>query len=367
MRLLYWTEYFFPYINGIIVNASHLLPALRMRGYDIAVITSRGSRDLPAVDEYDGIPVYRFPFQQALSEGKLDAIVQTQRQINTRVCDFKPDIIHLAFAGYSPFFALKSAEISRIPLIVSVHSMVKQTLMEPDTIVRRIFERAAWMASDSYGALQQVLKCLPEIATRSSVIYITCPWPSLAPTPLPFDPPRLLCVGRLVSRKGFHYALDALSALLPRFPNISMVIAGEGPALTELKAQAKAISIEDHVTFTGLIEPQKIFELMNTATVVLTPSREEGLCIVAVQAAMMGRSVIGSRVPGLTEVIVPDETGLLVEPESSNALAGAIAFLLDHPQAAIQMGIAARQRAAELFNWQKFLNAYDTVYRKFGK
>ena len=87
MRLLYWTEYFFPYINGIIVNASHLLPALRMRGYDIAVITSRGSRDLPAVDEYDGIPVYRFPFQQALSEGKLDAIVQTQRQINTRVCD----------------------------------------------------------------------------------------------------------------------------------------------------------------------------------------------------------------------------------------------------------------------------------------
>lgn len=133
-----------------------------------------------------------------------------------------------------------------------------------------------------------------------------------------------------------------------------MIIAGEGSVRAELEAQAAALGIGPHEKFTGWIEPQEVFDLMNIAATVLIPSRPEGLPNVAIQAALMARPVVGTRVAGLTEMVVPDQTGLLVGPESSDALAKAIAFLLDHTQTATQMRHAARRRAAHLLVGRNF-------------
>ena len=80
----------------------------------------------------------------------------------------------------------------------------------------------------------------------------------------------------------------------------------------------------------------------------------------------MARPVVATRVGGLPEVIVHEETGLLVNQESSPALADAITLLLDHTDVAVQMGQAARRRVEEVFSWERCVDAYDSVYQKLA-
>jgi glycogen(starch) synthase len=92
------------------------------------------------------------------------------------------------------------------------------------------------------------------------------------------------------------------------------------------------------------------------------PSRREGLGVVAVQAALMACPIVASRVGGLPEVVVHEETGLLVERDDPRGLAEAIAFLLDHPDVAERFGRAGRERTRDLFACERCVDAYDTLY-----
>ena len=70
MRVLFWSELFWPYIGGAEVLASKLLPALRNRGYEFIVVTSQDYLGLPDEGQYEGIPIYRLPFRKALAGGE---------------------------------------------------------------------------------------------------------------------------------------------------------------------------------------------------------------------------------------------------------------------------------------------------------
>jgi glycogen(starch) synthase len=103
---------------------------------------------------------------------------------------------------------------------------------------------------------------------------------------------------------------------------------------------------------------------MKSATIVVMPSRwEEAFGLVALEAALMGRPVVATRVGGLPEVVVDRETGLIVQKDDSEALADAIASLLDQPQQAMAMGNAGRLRAQQIFSLQRYVDAYDALYR----
>ena len=86
--------------------------------------------------------------------------------------------------------------------------------------------------------------------------------------------------------------------------------------------------------------------------------------IVSDVVQLMARPIVGTQVGGLPEVVVPQEAGLLVEPEDSAGLAEAIAFLLEHPRTAVEMGQAGRRRVQEVFNWQRCVDRYDELYKQ---
>ena len=86
--------------------------------------------------------------------------------------------------------------------------------------------------------------------------------------------------------------------------------------------------------------------------------------MVALEAAQMARPIVATPVGGLPESVVHQQTGLLVEPEDSVALAEAIAFLLSHPDIARQMGQAGRSRALDIFSLENFVDSYDRLYRR---
>jgi glycogen(starch) synthase len=208
-------------------------------------------------------------------------------------------------------------------------------------------------------------RIVPEIAPRSSLIHFGFDARDVPPEPLPLDEPRLLCLGRHVFEKGFDLALKAFSTLVDRFPKLRLIIASDGPARPDLERQAVRLGLIQRVDFIGWVESAQIPAVLNSATLVLIPSRViEGFGLVAMEAAMMGRPVVAARSGGLPEVVIDGETGLIVERENSDALAAAIASLLEHPEVTAQMGRAARDRAQAAFSWERHVDAFDALYRR---
>ncbi len=369
MRLLFWTGTYWPNIGGVEVFSANLMAALRRRGHEVAIVTSHTSLDLPDEDSHDDVPIHRMPFNTAFTGPyPLGSFAAAWRRVRALKASFAPDVIHINFSGFDGagvLFHLETAAADSAPFLVTVHTIRHVAWHEP--LLDRTLREAGWVVSVSEALKAEVVGLAPEIAAHSSVIYPAVEVPALAPAPLPRDAPRLVCLGRVVHDKGFDVALAAFAELAPRFPNARLVIAGDGPARPELETQAQALGIADTVEFPGWVAPARVFELMNSATLVIMPSRRETFGLVALEAAMMARPVVASHVDGLPEVIADGQTGLLVDQGDPTALARAIAQLLEDAGTAERMGQAARRRAQELFGIERQVDAYEDLYQMLAE
>ncbi len=367
MRVLFWSDLFWPYIGGAEIVAAQLLPALTERGYDFLVVTSHGYFELPDEARYRGIPVYRFPFRMALATGNIDQVAETRKRVTALKRTFAPELIHINGLGPSLLFHLGVADSHPAPVLVTLHSARPKTAAGRDTLFSHILAGADWVTCVSSSALRETRQLAPAISAYSSLIHNALEKPPLSPESLPIGSPRLLCLGRLVPNKGFDVALAALPLIVDRVPDVRLVIAGDGPERPALEQQAAELGLSEVAIFIGSVAPAMVPELINAATVVVMPSRREGFGLVALEAALMARPVVASRVGGLPEVVVDQQTGLLVEQDDRGGLAAAISFLLEHPGVAARMGQAARQRAQEMFGFERFVNAFDALYQRLIK
>ena len=366
MRILFWSGTFWPHIGGVEILATTLLPALRERGYEFVVVTSQQSPEQPAEAQYKGIPVYRFPFR--CHSGSTDQMAANLMRVKQQVAQLKrafaPDLLHVNAVDTSNFFLLTTANAHPAPLLVTLHG---EWPAEHNTIAKHILGAAAWVVGCSAAILDKGRQLVPEITSRSSVIYNGLELPSLLPRPLPTDVPRLLCLGRLSPEKGFDVAVTAFASLVQRFPCAHLVIVGDGPERTKLEQQISQLGLAHRVELAGAVTPDAVPALLNTVTAVLLPSRQESFGLVALEAALMARPVVATCVGGLPEVVMHGQTGLLVKPEDPRALVEALAYLLDHPHTAAHIGQAARRWGQKSFSLERCVAAYDALYRKLAR
>jgi len=371
MRILFWSDLFWPYIGGPEVLGTKLLPALGARGYQFAVVTSHDHLELPDEDCYHGVPVYRFPFRAALANGDMKKLRKARQAIARLKRSFAPEVIHISPVGPSALFNLDTLDADPAPVLVTLHTLHGELeharTAGHETLLQKTLHSAAWVTSVSAAVLNDACRRVPEITGRSSVVYNGLDQPNIVPAPLPFLAPRLLCLGRLIPAKGFDLALTAFSVLIRRFPSARLVIAGDGPMRSVLQEQAAHLGLSGVVEFIGWVELDQVPQLINTSTVVVMPSRREGLPLIGIQAAQMARPVVAASAGGLSELIVHEKTGLIVEKENSAALVEAITFLLNHPERAQEMGQAGRRRVKETFGLQRCVDAYDALYRTVAK
>ena len=337
VRVLFWAGNFWPQVGGAEVLAGKLLPALRERGYDFRVITSqRHLVGVPEVTYHNEIPIFRFPLRGNCDN--IEQLVEIRRSIASVKKSFAPDLIHLNAIEESHFFHLITAEAHVAPSVITLHDFLSNTALAHNSWRRSLMRTADWITCVSAAVLAETRRVAPEISAHSSVLYNGQELPSEVPQPLPFEYPRLLCLGRLVKTKGFDVALTAFASIMQRFRGLRLIIAGDGPELSHLEEEAVRLGIREAVDFVGGVAPQDVPRLVNTVTVVVMPSRHEAFGLVALDAALMARPIVASRVGGLLEAVTHEETGLLVEPEDSAGLAEAISFLLEHQDVATHMG-----------------------------
>ena len=158
------------------------------------------------------------------------------------------------------------------------------------------------------------------------------------------EPPEVLYAGRLSPEKGVRELVAAADSL-------PLVVAGDGPLRDEVPGAL------------GFVPHDELERLYERAAVVACPSRREGFGIVCAEAMAYGRPVVAGDVGGLRDLVVHEETGLLVPPGDVEALRTALHRLLGDADLRRRFGEAGRARIAEHFTWQRFgdetLRAYE--------
>ncbi len=168
----------------------------------------------------------------------------------------------------------------------------------------------------------------------------------------------VLMVGVMRPGKGHHLAIEAFAEVKRRVPDAHLVMAGDGP----LRASIEAASEGNRNSISILGEVRNVPELMAASDVLVLPSESEAFPNVLLEAAMCGLPAIATKVGGIPEIIVHQETGLCVPPADPAALADAIVSVLMDPTLRNKMSDAARVRARNKFSLETQAAATLTIY-----
>lgn len=171
--------------------------------------------------------------------------------------------------------------------------------------------------------------------------------------------PRVVVLSRLVPHKQIEDALEAVAALRPRLPELTLDVVGGGWWEQRLVEHAALLGISDAVTFHGHVDDAAKHRVLQEAWVHVLPSRKEGWALAVIEAGQHSVPTIGYRSSGgLTDSIVDGVTGVLVD--DFDGLVDGLGELLSDRVLREQLGTKAHVRCGE-FSWQQSAEAMRTV------
>jgi len=364
-------NYEYPPVGGGGGRIAHRINAgLVARGHAVRVQTA-GLRHLPAHETVDGVEIFRAEsFRQKedtctvpeMGLYLLTSFLPALRHIR----QWRPHVIHAHFAVPTGALAWAVSALTGVPYVLTAHlgdvpgGVPEQTaglfrLVQPFT--RPIWRRAAKVTAVSTFVADLAEKAY---ALRPEVILNGI---TLGPRPeiRVHNPPRLLFVGRLSIQKNPLLAIRAL-ALLQDLPWEFHVI-GDGPLRAEMEREAQTLAPRCH--FHGWLDGVAVKDAMERSDALLLTSLSEGLPMVAVEALDRGLAIIASRIGGLTDVVAPEENGLLCDlaPE---AFAAALHRVLGDPGLLPKMRAASSARAAR-FDLSRSVDAYEATLQRASR
>lgn len=180
----------------------------------------------------------------------------------------------------------------------------------------------------------------------------------------PARPFRVLSVGRLLGWKGFHLGLEAFARFRRDAPEAEYWIIGDGEQRSHLEALAHGLGLATSVTFLGARPRPEIFDCLAVSDVLLHPSWHEQVGFVVLEAMACGRPVVCLDVAGPPQLV--GDTGKIVpltSPEGVIAgLADSLEELYRRPDHRSELGLSARRRAVDHWNWERVADELDLVY-----
>lgn len=212
-----------------------------------------------------------------------------------------------------------------------------------------------FIASSTY-----ILKIIREGLEIKNIIHINYGIKLYKYVPL-INTNQLLFVGRLEKTKGIYSLIYAYDKICKQYPNIKLVIAGDGKEKYNLIALVKKLKLKN-IKFTGWLKDEEIGSFYKFSSILIIPSIwEEPFGLVGIEAMSVGRPVIASRVGGIPEWLDDGKTGYLVDPGNSEQIAERVIQLLSDKKLLEQMGKNARKKA-EQFSIKKNAEEIEKTY-----
>ena len=391
MRVLHITTAF-PREPGDVITPwlVELLKRLRAAGVDCEVLTSayKGSPD----QTLEGIPVHRFRYFARRWENLTHEETAPDRMRKSLLYKLLP----FFFVGAGMFAAWRLARRGRYdiihvhwPLPLAALGWAASRARRAPTITLFYGVELRWVASGMRalrGFLRWAIRRSDAVVAISS--YTAKEVTALEPREVEVIPytfelaapglrrPRhdgrfeILFVGRLVERKGVVNLVDAL-ARLPRELDARLVVIGDGPESDRIRRRAVERGVGDRVDLRGRQSDEALREAYAAADAFVLPAivdargDTEGLGVVLLEAMNFGVPVVASASGGIVDIVIDDETGLLVPPGDVAALALALERLGRDRELATRLGARGQRFVAERFSWSaivaRWISLYDRV------
>lgn len=296
--------------------------------------------------------------------------------------ELKPDIVHTHLL-HGDLFGIPAARAASVPVVITSRHNDNAFRHRPPI---RQMNRTLWQMVDAGVAISQAL-------TRFCVEVEGAPADRMHTIYYGLDPDRWLVdvkgarvvlrrelgmgkhdllVGiacRLIEQKGVAYGLRAFDRVAEQFPDTHLVVAGDGPLCDALENQARWMVANERVHFLGWRSDVPF--LLAALDILLVPSLWEGFGLVLLEAMAQAIPVIASDVSALPEIVVHAETGLLVPPRDVNALADALALLLDDKALRRHLGLMGQDRLEQCFAASRMIGEtialYEQLLRNYRK
>ncbi len=268
------------------------------------------------------------------------------------------DHVHVHFANRAAHTAMFLKEISGIPFSVTAHGQDFMKDLGNDDLLREICAAAEFVAAETDYSRDLLRQRCPNSATKIYRVYNGMDltrFPARHYEMSGDTVPRIISIGRLVAFKGFEYLIDACAELARRGLNFTCEIIGDGPLRGDLEARIRKLNLSDRVHLLGSLSQDAVLERLWAADIFALPSvtdtqgASDVFPTVIIEAMAAARPVVSTHLAGIPESVVHGETGLLVPPGDTMALAEALARLIQDPKLRLHYGRAGRERIEQHF------------------
>jgi len=353
MKILTVLTYYRPHTSGLTIYAERLARAFVKRGHQVTVMTTRYDPSLPREEMMDGVRVIRVPVAARISKGVL---APTFGLVATKLV-LEHDVVQLHLPQFdAPGVALRARLFGK-PAVLTYHCDVQLPMGMFNRLVNFVLDFQNNMA----GRLaHHIVTYTQDYADNSPFLsrYKTKLTPILPPVELPVPTPQAVSAfadahrtkerkpvigmaARLASEKGVEVLLDALPAILKKYPNAQVLFAGtyqyvmgEQAYSDRLMPRIREYEIQGHWTFLGNLDPEQMAAFYPNLDVLTVPSLNstEAFGLVQIEAMMNGVPSVPSALPGVRRPVQMHTMGLVSQIGDSASLAESIIGVLDDPQ-----------------------------------
>jgi glycogen(starch) synthase len=376
MKIVLFPSAYAPHVGGVEELTARLADGLIGLGHAVEVWTVRHPVDLAEVERIGRVTVRRFALPlpagrpAALARfppGALGAVLALRRAARA----FRPDVIHVQCFSANGMYAELLTRMSGARLVVSLQG---ETVMDDQDIythsttlrwgLRSGLRRADVVTACSGFVLDDAVRRFG-LAVGAGVVIPNGVEPAEAAVPealeLPFDR-FVLAYGRVVAKKGFDLLVDAFARVSSAYPDIGLVIGGDGAARGELEQQVAAAGLAARVVFPGRLSRNQVAWATAAASLFVLPSRVEPFGIVVLEAMRAGLPVVVSNRGGAPDIVRDGVEGFVVDPTDTAGLSARIGTVLADPELAARLGAAGRERVTA-FDWGAITRQYEALYR----
>ncbi len=360
------SEFYYPLWGGVSEHIRAVGNALAARGHAVTVISSHmrgenGNAGPRVLRLGRSVPVR---YNNSLSRFSVGWRLGGELRDLLAAEDF--DVLHL-HSPLQPTLTHLALKHARCPVVATFHSyyprdLLAETFQAP---LRRRLAAARLRIPVSEAALRPVERLFPGDyrIIPNGVDYAL--FAGAQPTALPgLDPERqrILFVGAMVKRKGLPLLLRSFARLAEQRGDVDLLVVGDGPDRRRIEAGLPA-ALAGRVHFLGAITDRaQLAATYAAADLFCAPSLgRESFGMVLLEAMAAGLPVVGFDIEGYRDVVSQGVDGLLVEAGNEDALAGALDYFLDHPEARRRYGERGRAKAAGL-DWSEIARRVEAVY-----
>jgi glycosyltransferase involved in cell wall biosynthesis len=365
MRILMILESFAP-VGGVAELVDSLAGEFNVRGHAVALVSTpvhviEAERPRRAGVEYVGI---RIPRRKPVSWRHPERFFL--RPIATQFIDFlrtwRPDIVNFQGGIWDRIpAALSACRRAGTAVVASIHDLANGLLVPSgqasllNTATATIF-----LSQATKNSFERVLP-----AARNGRVIVGGVDCASGENAVPYNRarPYILCAARFnLQHKAIDASVRALASIASDYPDVDLLIAGDGPDRHDLIRVIVDAGMKERVELVGAVSREHLWSLYKGALFFAMPSRKpEGLGLAFLESMACGRPVIGTDSGGTPEIVPNGETGLLLDTNDPNDIAAAMRTLLDNPAERERMGRAG-WKYAQRFSWSAVADRYLEVF-----